>query len=205
MRNWEFLGGPAWTAWPTAETPELPAPLRWGRAPGTAWSQGSQSLTDQASQRGIWDVLTAPWVPPPQRVRDPAGAQAVLSPRLSPRPYKKSLTDPTAQGGRTCRAPRNHLPGKTSARAWISEPESFHRPTVRSEGSKREADGKATAAAAAEHSPPPAPAASSALRLLRKARPLPSAHRCALCVTPPLPPRGHRSPPPPKRGGTHAA
>lgn len=80
MRNWEFLGGPTWTAWPTAETPELPAPLRWGRAPGTAWSQGSQSLTGQASQRGIWDVVTAPWVPPPQRVRDPAGAQAVLSP-----------------------------------------------------------------------------------------------------------------------------
>lgn len=40
-----------------------------------------------------------------------------------------------------------------------------------------------------------APPASSARRLFRKARPLPSAHRCALCVTPLLPWRGRRSPP----------
>lgn len=68
MRNREFLGGPAWTAQRTAGTTELPAPLPWVCASCPAWSQGAQSLTGQASQRGIWDVVTTSRAPPPQRV-----------------------------------------------------------------------------------------------------------------------------------------
>lgn len=102
---WWCLGFRSWFCHKIQpQTPELPCPFPCVPAYWPGWCQGAQSLTGNAIQRDIWDVVRtprSPWVPLPPRVRDPARALSALSPFRGLSRDKKSLTNPTGQGGRT--------------------------------------------------------------------------------------------------------
>lgn len=126
--------------------------------------------------------------------RDPTGAQAAPSPPLGPSRDRKSRTDPTGERGGTRRAPPDRLPGEAGARAYVWAPESFHRPTAWSEAARGKLSGTR------RPGPRRQPLGRAAARAFSvRPGPLLSAHRCALCVTPLFPSRGHPSPP--SKGG----